>query len=200
MGLCGYKLCDQSSTIPFLLGGGKAHWTFQMDYSGWVTVGKQQINELRMELRYLDHWAFSVSHSICGGGCGGFAREEYAVGKLVTKVNIRTNLCMYNCRHMSDSYSKSNRHSNCAVTVTDIHAHIHAWAGMHTHTRRHTKSWTQASIVLCSHEIGSQRFFSISTNKGSRAGEEKLKKKKKKKKRRTEIWANTKSLWGSQDC
>ena len=137
MGLCGYKLCDQSSTIPFLLGGGKAHWTFQMDYSGWVTVGKQQINELRMELRYLDHWAFSVSHSICGGGCGGFAREEYAVGKLVTKVNIRTNLCMYNCRHMSDSYSKSNRHSNCAVTVTDIHAHIHAWAGMHTHTHTH---------------------------------------------------------------
>ncbi len=75
--LCGYKLCDQSSTIPFMLGGGKAHWTFQMDYSGWATVGKQQINELRMELRYLDHWAFSVSHSICGNLCGGGMQERH---------------------------------------------------------------------------------------------------------------------------
>lgn len=144
MGHCGYKLCDQSSKIPFLLGGGKAHWTFQMDYSGWLTVGKQQINELRMELRYLDHWAFSVSHSICGGGCGGFAIEKYAVGKLVTKVKIRTNR-MYKLlarvvygwalrRHL---YRHTNGHS-----IYDIHTHIYAWTGTRTHTHAHARPWS----------------------------------------------------------
>lgn len=52
----------------------------------------------------------------------------------------------------------------------------------HTHTHTHVKLGTQACIVLCSQEIGSQRFSVFLTNKGRKAGEEKQKKKKKKQK------------------
>lgn len=62
MGLCGYKPCDQSSTILFQLV--EAHWTFQMDYSGWLAVPKQQINEFMAFSRYLDLGAFNAEKRI----------------------------------------------------------------------------------------------------------------------------------------
>ncbi len=87
----------------------------------------------------MDHWAFSVSHSIYGGGCGGSAREKYAVGKLVTKVKIRTNQmykllahAVYGCTGIYTGIQMDIAFMQ-SVTVMDIHTHIHAWTGTHTH-------------------------------------------------------------------